>query len=279
MKKARTIRASRTSEFGDNLEFLLRKYHSLEITSTAYSYKVEVPSGMKYTFTDNKSGAFFRALSMVQKDAREINPEQYQQYTPERVTYYNTQNLHNVTEKMFLVDITAAYPTTAYKKKIIREETFKAIMKLPKKERLQTLGVLARKTITTKYEAGEVTSVKITPSPTAGLFFEICEEVGRHLQHVFMKYPSSALFWVDGIFFNSENDASASREYFEQNGYSVKMEIRTGCKVTRTGKAFLYYEGEKRKCLFLPQRKKTSDTRILNFLQTPKNTAHDCFTH
>lgn len=272
MSRKRTVNAkiSRDGQFKEDLIYFQSRYLDLVVKSTGYSYRFSTPDGLDYVFTSsNTSNKFFGLYNKVKTEVQKFekeNPGLVPELGPEEVRYFHFDNLENVREKMYSVDITAAYPTTAKLLNFVSEETYLQTMKLAKGDRLRIFGMLAKNETEIKYQGGKITEIKNNKNPESKYFFNLCYEVGKNIFEVYRRYNSVSIFWVDCIFTNNLEDAKKINKDLEKFGYTCKIEELENCSLGKNKKVFNFSKNGERKFLFLPRRYKIIDKAAYNFL-------------
>ena len=270
--RKRTINARINSDgqFKDDLVYFQKRYPELVVKSTGYSYRFSTPDGLDYVFTSsNTSTKFFALYNKVKTEVKKFekdNPGKVPELGPEDVLYFHFDNLHNVTEKMYSVDITAAYPTTAKILNFVSEDTYLQCMKLEKPDRLRIFGMLAKNETEISYRDGKIIEIKNNKNPEAKYFFNLCFEVGQNIYEVYRKYNSVSIFWVDCIFTNNLQDAENINRDLCKYGYTCKVEQLHNCSMGKNKKVFNFSKNGVRKFLFLPRKYKIENKKVYEFL-------------
>jgi len=141
------------------------------------------------------------------------------------------------------IDITAAYATCLIQCGLITEKTYEALKRLPKKDRLPCVGMLATSHTKYFYEDGVCVNVDSFRSNTAPVFFYIIDEINYVMQNIQFLLGDKYIFhWVDGIFFDFKTDPkiiTMVEEYLTEKGYQYKYEDVQNFKVESDDKKMI----------------------------------------
>ena len=112
-------------------------------------------------------------------------------------------------DRVYNIDIKNAYPSILYNAGFIKLSTYEYLNKLPKKNKLAALGMLAsKKDIFHHSKTGEVFKMEERISPLSNFFFYCVQETENIIQSCKNQIlMDSFLFsWVDGIYYLNHND-------------------------------------------------------------------------
>ena len=210
------------------------KEMKLPFTLTLSTYTARIKSNYcdLYFMKSEQPNRVFCAFNKVKRD---VTTQQIKKIKMASLQYYSSNfkadNFYS--DVIYNVDIKSAYATILYNDGLITKETFNYLNKLPKMERLASVGMLAgKKNIFTMDQDGEVIDEKTEISPTADYFFycvkrtsEIVNTASKHLGNAFL------FSWVDGIYFLQANDKASItagniiKEYFEDMKFKTSFDI------------------------------------------------------
>jgi hypothetical protein len=268
-KKKRVIRAKISSpeQYIQDLNYFKHKYKLLTTKSTGYSYRF-ITTEVDYVFSQsNLSSKVFGAFNKVKAEVK-LHSEKntVPELTAKDVIYFRYDQINKYKETMYLVDITAAYPTTALLLGYISKETYERTMKLDKLERLRIFGMLAKSEIVVHYIDAEITDLHKIRAEYSRYFLSLCKEVGTVMNKLYEKYNSCALFWVDGIYCSDYSEAQKIAQELCNINYEVKIELLNNCYLSTNRTIFVYYKRDKKKILCLPKKYKIINPVAYNFL-------------
>jgi hypothetical protein len=264
----------------DQVEQLVKFYNEQKVTfkvkhsqySTTFDFGKE-----KIKFVTQTYGIrVFAANRALVKDIKS-SPDTLELLTK----YYSTDNydVRNGLKpknygKVINVDIVGAYPNTLINNGLCTFETYKRLMKLPKKERLPAIGMIAKKATVFSYENGECTEWDVEVGEFANIFYFLIYEIDRIMK--FCKEIAGEYYimhWVDGIFLEHYTPRSILDEiqdFLKKHKYLYRFENISSFKVVREDD-MLNFEITKNKELksfkFADKRMNENYNEILNVLQ------------
>jgi len=135
------------------------------------------------------------------------------------------------------LDITSAYPYCLWINKLISEDTFNYLMKLPKNERLPAIGMIAKKSVWIEYKKGKATDWDLKQGEYGNIFFFIIQQITDLMAWAAEIAGDDFLFyWVDGIFLKPSISKKKLQEItgiFAEQGYYYKYENVKNFSVVR----------------------------------------------
>jgi hypothetical protein len=264
----------------DQVEQLVKFYNEQKVTfkvkhsqySTTFDFGKE-----KIKFVTQTYGVrVFAANRCLVKDIKS-SPDTLELLTK----YYSTDNydVRNGLKpknygKVINVDIVGAYPNTLINNGLCTQETYKRLMKLPKKERLPAIGMIAKKATVFSYENGECIEWDVEVGEFANIFYFLIYEIDRIMK--FCKEIAGEYYimhWVDGIFlepFTPRHILEEIQDFLRKHKYLFRFENISSFKVVREDD-MLNFEITKNKELktfkFADKRMNENYNEILNVLQ------------
>jgi hypothetical protein len=214
----------------------LHKNLKIPFTLTLSTYTARIKSNYCdiYFMKSEQPNRVFCAYNKVKKD---VTTQQVKKIKVNSLQYYSTnfKDDNFYSDVIYNVDIKSAYATILYNDGLIKKETFEYLCKLPKMERLASVGMLAGKKNIFEMDAdGEVISEKTEISPTADYFFycvkrtsEIINFVSKHLGNAFL------FSWVDGIYFLQANHKGAMQSGEIVKDYFAEINLKASFDVLR----------------------------------------------
>lgn len=149
-----------------------------------------------------RSTQMFAAYQKVKKD---IEGKTLPHVDPDKLRYYvngfNGDQIYS--DKIYNIDLRAAYATILFNKGILSKKTYKYLMRLPKLERLVSIGMLASRKNTFHFNAkGVIIAETEVISPYSNFFFAAVKETFDIMQQMKTILGNDFLFsWVDGVYF------------------------------------------------------------------------------
>jgi hypothetical protein len=251
---------------GKSTDFLKKQielYDDVVFEYTNYTASVITPR-RKYLFDYTGKGK--KPFGMFQKVKSDIIKSNLDvpDIHPNQIKYYKFLPKFEFPEKFYSVDITAAYPSVLRKYEAITEDTYRQLMtKLPKEERLQTIGLLGTTKTRITYKKGEVLNIEKVQSEFSKWFFFCCYITGEVMELARARSKEDFLFyWVDGI--AVDKNAHDILFYIESLGYKSKVDIIEGCRLVEN--TLIYFKNGKKKMLTLPKSNRIENEEAKEFL-------------
>jgi len=172
------------------------------------------------------------------------------------------------------IDLRSAYATALYNEGILSEATFEYLGRIPKLDRLASVGMLAAQKHVFHYnEKNKITKYEKIFSENENFFYFAVLIVERIMNHLRMISGHAYLFtWVDGIYVKNDPEIIAEIEAFlKEINFRYKVETLTNFEVKVTGKVKLSFEKDgKTKYFQVPAKPSLFAKDVINFL-TNKN--------
>lgn len=131
-------------------------------------------------------------------------------------------------DKVYNIDLKSAYATVLYRDGYIKKDTYDYLGRLPKHDRLASVGMLASKKKTFGFTAkGDIATFESTVSPLENFFYHAVERVFDIMQTLKSLIGQDYLFtWVDGIYFRPNLSALLLCEDFLRSiGFRYTEEV------------------------------------------------------
>lgn len=261
MKKEKLM--VRGTNVQQHIERIVKEAHTATVTRTGYTAKVETERRTYYFAEGNFSGRGFGAANKAKSDAmmvRTLTPEGADVWNgvpgrDVRAPRYHNVPLHTVLPRdAVCVDIRAAYPTTLANLGIVKPDTYKALMSLPKTERLKAVGMMGTTRHVQTFDAGRLLETTTEREATTTAFFATCHHVGEVME-LCTKESGEAFgfFWVDGIFV-SPKAADIVCDVIGSAGYEFSRETVRNVRRSTEGRYIFYTKGDKSTYLCVPRR-------------------------
>jgi len=248
-----------------------------KVTISNYTQKIESVILLGKQMEDHKSNRFFSASQMVKKDVKmKPLPD-----CPKEFSQFNDFNIRSefFIDEIYAIDISSAYATMLFNNEYISQKTFDFIQKLPKMERLASIGMLAsnKKEFTFKAD-GEIDEIKEITSETENYFYFAVQETARVMTEAkniaFSDDMNDYLFtWVDCIYFKSPDRIKAITDYFDSMNIKYKVSKYSQFLVQRKKKHFavsFFDEKEKKKIFSVPLPSEKIRKQLENYLLNVK---------
>jgi len=219
----------------------------------------------------------FAAYNKVKLDCKKVPVAQIKTST---LQYYSTAFQHGdfYADEIYNIDIKSAYASILYNDKLISKKTYDYLIKLPKMERLASVGMLASKKHHYEIdEKGEVTLDRIERSETSDYFFYCVKRTSEIINHVSKHLGEAFLFsWVDGIYFYQNNEkASISAmkiitDYLNENNLKASYDKLTEFEVKDKKEYYhcRFLKEGKLKYFNIPKIESETKNAIINHLLT-----------
>lgn len=149
-----------------------------------------------------RSSAMFAAYSKIKKD---IEGKNLPHVDPDKLHYYMSgfKGGEIYSDKIYNIDLKSAYASILLNKGVLSKKTFNYLQRLPKMERLVSVGMLASRKNSFHFNSkGQIISETETVSPYANFFFSAVKETYTIMNECRAILGNDFLFsWVDGIYF------------------------------------------------------------------------------
>lgn len=233
-----------------------------EITLTTYTQKITsaISDCNLYLIKENHPIKIFATAKKIEKAV--LNSKKEIPFVGHnQINYFSffNQSKSIFEKEIYCLDINSAYPTALKILNWIDEKTFQELMKLPKKSRLVSVGMLGSTKRIFTFNGKELTSYREEEKKTKGVFMDVCRYVGEVLTESKMLLKNNFLFfWVDGIYFlkNEETEKNIQNiiSLWEKKGFSGKCELLTDFYFLNLGSKFeiQFSKNGKKKIFNLP---------------------------
>lgn len=274
MKNERST-AEQIQDIADLLIFA-RKPFTLSISN--YTATIESDFFPHKTIDELKSPRFFVGCKMVEKDCKkkplpDVDRKfvQYNDFAIKEPIYL---------EEIYGVDIVSAYPSILYRDKYISRKTFAYIKRLPKLDRLGSIGFLAAKKNVFKYNAaGNIVQYSEDRKETEKYFYYAVHKTSEIMEEARKIITGQYFFtWVDCVYMKEKTDAENVVKFLAENGLKSKVKKYEAFNVVekKNGKLICTFIDEEQevKTFFVPSPKEKIKNAVTNYLlnkQTKKN--------
>ncbi len=171
-----------------------------------------------------------------------------------RIQYFKYAKGLTDTGKIYEIDITKAYWNMALRLGIINAEIYEKGLTISKVARLATLGSLAKKTYSYRFDGKREVRLPVQKSDdTKHLWFNICHELGKVMDQArHIAGDSFIFYWVDGIYVTDKDVAHEIEEFFKDNDFPATMRIMKRVVVDRKSNRLYIYEKDKPEPRYFP---------------------------
>lgn len=168
-------------------------------------------------------------------------------------------------EEFISVDLSSAYAKVLLNYGLISQSLFEEMTnKIPKEDRLKSVGLLGTIKTQITYRRGAKPVVDMIKSDFAKYFFFCCYITGEVMELARQRAGEDFIyFWVDGIAVKKER-AQDILNFIQSLGFPSKLEYVTECK--REEGIIRYKKDGKQKTLHLPRRRTVENAEAIEFL-------------
>lgn len=253
----------------------LHKKMALPFTIILSSYTTRIVSKYcdEYFMKNQQSKSMFAAFAKIKKD---ISGKEVDKINPYGLQYFSTIPFKTdfFADKVFNIDIKAAYATILFRDGYISRKTYKYLTTLPKLERLAAVGMLAGKKNVYEVDSfGQIISKEKIISPTSDYFFYCVKKTSQLINEAQNILGSSFIFsWVDGIYFSTNQPEIKAKEVNKMfSFYGLKTTFETledfHVKIYKEFYAASYLKDGKRKTINVPIADNEFTKKITEYLQ------------
>jgi hypothetical protein len=195
-----------------------------------YTTSIEHSMGTIKLMLNNFNNRVFCASQMVKKDCKNSElGQKIMNTTHFKKNYDSNPKIENVVyDNCFNIDLSSAYAYCLFNNGLITKKTFNYLLKLPKMERLTSVGMLATSHVKYFYKGGECVDFKPFREPTAQIFFHLIDEINYLMQDIKWILGNDFIFyWVDGVFIKpsvSKKKIQDVENLLTNLGYKYKYE-------------------------------------------------------
>ena len=204
-----------------------------------YTTQIEHELGKIKLMLNNFNNRVFCASQMVKKDCKESEfGKKLMNETHFKKNYDSNPDIQNVFyQSCFNIDLSSAYAYCLLNNGLITKKTFNYLMKLPKMERLTSVGMLATSHVKYFYSGGKCVNFQPYREPTAQIFFFLIDEINYLMQDIKWILGNDFIFyWVDGVFMKpttSKKKIQDVENLLTSLSYPYKYEKVENFQVTR----------------------------------------------
>lgn len=248
---------SRFENSREMINHLIKRNASFIAEISNYTTSIVMPDSSFKFMRNMQSKRCFAAFAKIKHDLKNIPPPDI---LPSDVIYFTHDIKKEMFEKqIFSIDLKSAYATILYNDGFISETTYQYISKLPKGDRLASVGMLASNKNIYEFKNGMSTLVKNVRSPYSGFFFYAVQRTFEIMHDLRTIIQSGYLFtWVDCIYFLcDEEKMSECLFHLENKNFKATPEFLKDFTVTKKpGHIKIeYYKEGKYKILKIPSNR------------------------
>jgi hypothetical protein len=221
-----------TDNFFQYIETLKKKKKTFKVAITGYTTIIECEN-YKYYFTKSINGkSIFNLYNKLIKEIKDRTGDKIIERN--KINYYKVSNylidlpFNEPIElpEVFNIDISGAYPQTLLNLNLCSQKLYSELMELDKIARLKIIGMIACSKSIYYYVNGNCESDEIKVNQNnRNLFFNIVNNVGECINKCSEAVKDDFLFyWVDGIYFRSEESKYKIFEIMKEFNYSYSEE-------------------------------------------------------
>lgn len=193
-----------------------------------YTTKIETDIFDRKFVYSLQSNQCFAAFAKVKKDVKD---KKVPSISKDELCYFEHDFRASCRiEKVFNIDLKSAYATILYNDGFITGKTYRYLSKLPKHDRLASVGMLASKKKTFVFsKIGTVIQYESSVSPLENFFYYAVQRTFEIMQELKSILRGNYLFtWVDGIYFIPDMAGLIRAEnYLRRIGFRYSEEILT----------------------------------------------------
>lgn len=253
------------------IEFLKTSKKPFQVIMT--NYTINIKGAVNYKFM--KEERSFKFFSMFNKLKKEVTCYLLKNEIAQckNIYYYDiTPKPDFKVEKVFNVDLTAAYLHVLKNEKIISAELFEELNALEKQDRLSIVGMLAsKKSVYSFNDQGEIINFEILENKALrNVFFHCVNITFLIMQEIKNLIGESYIYsWVDGVYYTNEMDHFLIEDYLLKLEYPFKTETLENFvyKNEKEHVAIIFDKGIKTKTFNLPIKNNKFAADIYNYLQ------------
>jgi hypothetical protein len=177
---------------------------------------------------EHRAVQMFAAYSKIKKD---IEGKNLPHVDVDKLKYYmsgfNGEQIYS--DKIYNIDLKAAYATILFNKGILSLNTYKYLSRLPKMERLVSVGMLASRKETFHFDnTGKIISQTEQISPYANFFFSAVKETFDIMTACKIILGNDFLFsWVDGIYFMNRRHKTTIMNFLKRHKLKATFSVLT----------------------------------------------------
>lgn len=253
------------------IEFLKTSRQPFQVIMT--NYTINIKGAINYKFMkQERSFKFFAMYNKLKKEVTDYLLKNELQ-TCKNIYYYDIAPKPDFkADKVFNVDLTAAYIHVLKNEKIISPELFEELNNLEKQDRLSIVGMLAsKKSVYSFNDQGEIINFEIIENKALrNVFFHCVNITFLIMQQIKHLIGESYIYsWVDGVYFTNEMDNFLIEDYLISINYPFKTEMLENFiyKNEKEHVSIIFDKGIKTKTFNIPTKKNKFAADIYNYLQ------------
>lgn len=256
----------RARSFEHALQYFKGTGRPFTVIRTGYTATIDLGDGERYYFSEGRitNPAMFAVARQVKEDVLAAGVPQ----DVPRPSYFAFDGVQAglLPPQAWSVDLRSAYAQALHNMRLIRSETFLALQKLPKADRLKAVGMLATSKSFTYWNGEHIVGSDTERSPTAPAFFAACRLIGEVMEDV-KAWPGFLLYWVDGAFF--DHPATEVADHFAAEGFPCKLEPVGSLRWSKSRRFLFFAKDGEEKYLTLPRGKQPAPQWIAELLSKP----------
>lgn len=258
------------------VEFIKTSGFPYELEISNYTTKIKSELYEMQFLQSMRSKQCFAAFAKVKSDVvKHADPPKVDS---SEVRYFEHDFKFNYfSEEVINIDLKSAYAAALYNAKILRDETFAYLSRIPKMDRLASVGMLASKKHCFTYSAdGKIINYEKKISPHQSYFYFAVKEVQRIMDTLKMICENDYLFtWVDGIYIKPGSEkVFECFKYLESERFNYHVEKLQNFNVKVTDKKVMidFQKDGNTKYFTIPSRINMFSNDIINFLTIKNDT-------
>jgi len=243
------------------------------IKQSTYSMEIISPFINKRFMQNLMSNRAFAAYAKIKKDIKEkgLTPPEIKRSMLEYYKFEMPEFLKRAKNTVYNIDLKSAYATVLKNEGVITEDTFNYMARLPKKDRLACVGMLAsNKNYFFHGKDGEIEMIQNELNPLTPFFYLCIYRVQQIMNQVKNAIGNDFLFyWVDGIYFNSEKSIPVISKILTDTEFSYSFEVLRDFHVLdNKGRISLKFikENDKPKIFRVPEMDMQVNKRLIGLL-------------
>lgn len=239
---------------------------TFKLYATNYTLTIETDTGEKMKFLNQKKEPkFFAVAKKVESDIKKadnyINVYLHS-FTMKKPEYFDVKANLIPFEKdqVFNIDINAAYPSALLAVDLITQDTYSALMRLPKLDRLACIGILGSRKEVFKYVNGQLDEHETIEARFRHIWKFVVNYVDSiMLELIELNRENFVFYWVDGIYLREKPSLEKLEEIrytIEEAGLKFKTEFLQDFSVKREKDMFkiTYLKSGKPKNFEIPSK-------------------------
>lgn len=213
------------------VDFLIKNKMDFKLILSNYTTEIICPSiphfNIKY-LQNNQPNISFIAYQKIKTDLLTWSANEMPNIDKRACTYFDFSGKIKPRKNSVCsnLDLSSAYATILYNDCFIKKETYDFIMKLPKKQRLVCVGMLASHKDEFIYQQGKPIIRNEIINPMENYFYYCVDRTASIMHKLAEILEDDFIFtWVDSIYYNSSigNDYLLS-SYLEKNNIIFKIQ-------------------------------------------------------